>query len=112
MGSSGAECRQHCSDTGGVSSCDGDVLRRCHPLGPGTLDCALLGLHCVSAAASCTGVACEARCSLGDECKVEDSASCGGGVLRFCDNGKITEVSCTDLGFSGCTTASGGHCTL
>lgn len=86
------------------TSCSGDTLQACLGRHATTLDCTTQG----------PGFGCQALggaffCGLAADCVPPNEAgvpatpaSCDGTVLSFCNAGRLEQVDCTSLGFSGC----------
>jgi hypothetical protein len=104
----GAACTQDLGHDSEVSApvgtgCDGDVLIGCLNGKITSQDCSEEG----------PGFTCQALedsffCGLSAEClpsydsSIAAPSSCSGTVLSFCTAGKLEQLDCTELGFSGC----------
>jgi hypothetical protein len=119
----GTKCQAHtdvpgegaasCEPTSGVrcteldgKRCDGDKLVECVSKGHGgrvrVTDCGAVGLRCAGRGA-------RAGCYVGGEVACDAApATCEGDSLSFCANGRMTRVSCTQLGLSACSPAANG----
>jgi hypothetical protein len=89
------------------SACDGDDLVACVNGAVATIDCAARG-----PGFSCQNMGESFFCGLGSACLPASSGApsdshppvCDGDVLVFCNAGRLEQLDCTTLGFSGCGT--------
>ena len=86
--------------------CDDDKLVECVSRGHGgsvrVTDCAAGGMRCAGRGA-------RAGCYIGGAVACDAApATCDGEALSFCANGRMTRVSCTQMGFSACSPAANG----
>ena len=89
--------------------CDGKVLVSCVDGQEARQDCSQFNLGCFPTP---TGTVSSFVCALGSDCNAaNDTATCEGNVLHFCNNGKFDTFNCGGNGFTGCDATNGGRCT-
>lgn len=104
----GPACDEQSSTSAAIAispglGCDGAMLRLCMGGREHSLDCSMVG----------TGFTCQSFggasfCGLASECDPDAFAqSCDGTSITLCHVGRVEQVSCTELGFTGCQMVTG-----
>jgi hypothetical protein len=89
--------------------CDGNSAIFCFDGQEAKVDCGSVGQSCFPNVRSSGSFG----CGLGSDCDPNNYPdSCTGGVLTFCNNGKIDTYDCTGHGFSGCNVNNSGGCVI
>jgi hypothetical protein len=94
-------------------SCEGDTLVSCVEARVHRRDCAAIGegfsCHTVDGATFCgLGADCVPGNQPGYPPQNAAPITCNGSVLNFCNAGRLDQIDCTDLGFTGCDAGFSG----
>jgi len=80
-------------------SCQGDLLEACVNGGLHNLDCGDMGIGL-----SCQSAGGAYFCGAASECNPATyQATCSGTTLTVCNAGRLEQVDCADMGFTGCS---------
>ena len=105
----GAACTEESASSVSIAyspglGCDGALLRVCPGGREHSLDCSM-----VASGFSCQSVGGAFFCGLASECDPEGASvqSCDGTTITLCHAGRIEQINCTELGFTGCQMVEG-----